>query len=47
MYKDKYIKSKIKYYNNGVYTNFQYNKIPNDNEYCTRLSVNIIRFYFC
>ena len=38
MYNDKYIKTKIKIYNNRVYTNFQYNKIPKDNEYCACLS---------
>ena len=29
---DKYIKTKIAIYNNRVYTNFQHNKIPKDNE---------------
>ena len=33
MYKEKYIKTKIKIYNDKVYTNFQDNKIPKDNEY--------------
>ena len=28
VYNDKYIKTKIKIYNNKVYTNFQHNKIP-------------------
>ena len=46
MYNDKYIKSKIKTYNNRVYTNFQYNKIPNDNEYCTFLSVILLDSIF-
>ena len=40
----KYIKTKIKIYNDRVYTNFQYNKIPKDSEYCTCLSV-IFYFY--
>ena len=40
------MKIKIKIYNNRVYTNFQYKKIPNDNEYCTLFVCNIIRFYF-
>ena len=31
VYNDKYVKTKIKIYNNKVYTNFQHNKIPNDN----------------
>ena len=39
MYKDKYIKTKIKIYNDKVYTNFQHNKIPKDNEYCACQSV--------
>ena len=58
VYNDKYIKTKIKIYNHKVYTNFQHNKIPKDNEYCACLSVilsdsilliqvkNIIRKYF-
>ena len=33
MYSDKYIKTKIKIYNNRVYANFQHNKTPKDNEY--------------
>ena len=33
MYKDKYIRTKIKICNNRVYTNFQHNKISKDNEY--------------
>ena len=39
VYNDKYIKTKIKIYNDKVYTNFQHNKIPKDNEYRVRLSV--------
>ena len=39
VYNDKNIEIKIEIYNNGVYTNFQYKKIPKDNEYCTCLSV--------
>ena len=35
----KYIKTKINSYNDKVFTNFQHNKIPNDNEYCACLSV--------
>ena len=46
VYDDKYIKTKMKIYNNRVYTNFQHNKIPKDNEYCV-LICNIVRFYFC
>ena len=42
MYNDKCIKTKIKIYYNRVYTNFQYNKIPKDNEYCTCLSVILL-----
>ena len=33
---------KIKIYNNRMYTNFQYNKIPKDNEYCACLSVMLL-----
>ena len=33
MYYDKYIKTKIEIYNNKINTNFQGNKIPEDNEY--------------
>ena len=39
MYNDKYTKTKIKIYNDKVYTNFQHNKIPKDNECCACLSV--------
>ena len=38
MYNHKYIKTKIKIYNKKVYKNFQYNKIPKDNEYYTCFS---------
>ena len=39
---DKYIKTKIKIYNDGVYTNFQYYKTPKGNEYCICLSVILL-----
>ena len=39
VYNDKYIKTKIKIYNDRVYTNFQHNKIPKDYEYCACLPV--------
>ena len=42
MYNDKYIKTKRKIYNDKVYTNFQHNKIPKDNEYCVCLSVILL-----
>ena len=42
MYNDKYIKTKIKIYNDRAYTNFQYNKMPKGNEYCTCLSVILL-----
>ena len=42
VYNDKYIKTRIKIYNNRVYTNFQYNEIPKDNEYYTFLSVILL-----
>ena len=43
---DKYIKTKIKIYNDKVYTNFQYNKIPKNNEYCACLSVTLLGSIF-
>ena len=46
MYNDKYIKTKIKSYNDRVYRNFQHNKIPKDNEYCVCLSVILLDFIF-
>ena len=42
MYNDRYIKTKIKIYNDRVYTNFQHNKIPKENESCTCLSVILL-----
>ena len=39
VYNGKYIKSKMKIYNNRINTIFQCNKIPEDNEYCICLSV--------
>ena len=45
VYNDKYIKIKIKIYNNRVYTNFQNNKIPRDNEYCACLSVILLDLF--
>ena len=38
VYNDKYIKTKIRIYNDKMYTNFQHNKIPKDNKYCVCLS---------
>ena len=46
VYNDKYIKTKIKIYNNKVYTNFQHNKIPKDNEYFACLSVILLDSIF-
>ena len=46
MYNDKYIKTKIKIYNDKVYTNFQHNKMPKDNEYCACLSVILLDSIF-
>ena len=46
VYNDKYIKTKIKIYNDKVYTNFQHNKIPKDNEYYTCLSVILLDSIF-
>ena len=45
-YNDKYIKNKIKIYNERVYTNFQHNKIPKDNEYCACSSVILLDSIF-
>ena len=42
MYNDKHIKTKIKIYNDRIYTNFQHNKIPKDDEYCACLSVILL-----
>ena len=42
MYNDKYIKTKIKIYNNKINTNFRGNKTPEDNECCTCLSVILL-----
>ena len=44
MYNDKYIKTKIKIYNDRINTNFQGNKIPKYNEYYTFFICNVIRF---
>ena len=46
VYNDKYIKTKIKIYNNRVYTNFQHNEIPKDNEYFACLSVILLDSIF-
>ena len=46
MYNDKDIKTKINVYNNTVYTNFQHNKIPKDNEYFACLFVILLDFIF-
>ena len=43
---DKCIKTKIKIYNDRVHTNFQYNKIPKDNQYCPYLSVILLHSIF-
>ena len=46
MYNDKYIKTKVKIYNDKVCTNFQHNKIPKDNECCACLSVILLGSIF-
>ena len=46
VYNGKYSKTKIKIYNNRVYTNFQHNKIPKHNEYCACLSVTLLDSIF-
>ena len=42
MHDNKYIKTKIKIYNNKVNTNFHDNKIPEDNDYCACLSAVLL-----
>ena len=46
VYNDKYIKTKIKFYNDRVHTSLQHNKIPKDNEYCACLSVILLDSFF-
>ena len=46
MYNDKYIKIKIKIYNDRVNTNFQHNKKPRHSEYCALLSVILVNSIF-
>ena len=46
MYNDKYTKTKIKIYNDKVYTNFRHNKIPKDNECCACLFVILLDSIF-
>ena len=44
MHNGHYIKTKIKIYNNRINTNFQGNKIPENNKYCNCLSVILLDF---
>ena len=44
VYDNKYIKAKIKICNNRINTNFHGNKIPEENKYCTCLSVILLDF---
>ena len=46
MYNYKYIKTEIKIYNDRIYTNFQHNKIPKDNEHCACLAVIVLDSIF-
>ena len=46
VYNNKYIKTKIKIYNDKIYTNFQYNKIPKNDECCACLSVTLLDSIF-
>ena len=46
VYHDQYIKTKIKIYSDKVYANFQYNKIPKDNKYCTCLPIILLDSIF-
>ena len=45
MYNDKYVKTKIKIYNNMVYTNFQHIEIPKD-KYFACLSIILLDSIF-
>ena len=47
VYNDKYIKTKIKIYNDKVYTNFQHNKKTKRWWILRNIICNIIKFYFC
>ena len=42
MYDDQYIRTKIKIYNSMINTNFHSNKIPEDNECCSWISVILL-----
>ena len=42
MYNNKYIKTKRKIYNSGININFHGNKMPEDNKFCTCLSVILL-----
>ena len=42
VYNDKYIRIKMKIYNDIIFTNFQHNKTSKDNKYCPRLSVILL-----
>ena len=44
MYDNKYTKTNIRIYNNRINTNFYGNKIPEDNECCTCLSVILLDY---
>ena len=46
VYNDKYVKTKIKIYNNRVYTHFQHNKTPKDNKYFACLSAVLLDSIF-
>ena len=46
MYNDKYIKTKIKIYNDKASKKFQHKKIPKYNEYCASLSVILLDSIF-
>ena len=42
MYDNKYIKTKIKFFNKNINAIFYGNKIPEDNKYCTSLSAILL-----
>ena len=46
VYYEKYMKTKIKTWNDKIYINFQHNKMPKDNDYCACLSVILLNSIF-
>ena len=46
VYNDQYIRTKKRIYNNMLYTNFQHNKTPKDNDYFACLSIILLDSIF-